>query len=50
MIRCKIYRRVRWLDDTETSKVKDWKIKLIQMEEPKDMDYIVVRKLPCPLG
>jgi len=30
--------------------VKDWKIKVLQLEAPQSEDYIVVRRLPCKLS
>ena len=47
---CRVYRRVRWLDSTQKKKYKDWKIKVIQENEPKSMDYLVIHKLPCKLS
>ena len=47
---CRVYRRVRWLDEKKKKKYKDWKIKVIQMKEPKSMDYVVMHKLPCKLS
>lgn len=47
---CKVYRRIRWLDKEKTRKYKDWKVKVLQEEEPRSMDYLVVHKLPCKLS
>lgn len=47
---CKVYRRIRWADAAQTRKYKDWKIKVLQEEEPCSMDYLVVHKLPCKLS
>lgn len=46
---CRVYRRVRWEDDKKKRKYKDWKIKVVQLQEPKSWDYLVVYKLPCSL-
>jgi hypothetical protein len=45
--KCKVYKRCRWLDENEKIKVKDYKVKMSQIEEPKSNDYIVLYKLPC---
>jgi len=46
---CKIYKRVRFTDNSKTTKVHDYKIKVIQEQEPKSFDYIVLRRLPRSL-
>jgi hypothetical protein len=47
---CRIYKRIRWQDDTQKVKVKDWKIEVIQLTGAKSSDYLVVRRLPCPVN
>jgi predicted phosphatase len=46
---CKIYKRTRYVDDSKTRKVHDYKIKVVQECEPKSFDYIVLRRLPRSL-
>ena len=48
---CRVYRRIRWVDeaDFKKGKYKDWKVKVTQLTEPKSWDYLVVYKLPCSL-
>ena len=49
--RCRVYRRIRWEDETtKKRKIKDWKIKVIQQDGAESWDYLVVRRLPCPLA
>lgn len=49
--RCRVYRRIRWEDETtKKRKVHDWKIKVIQLDGAQSWDYLVVRRLPCPLA
>lgn len=46
--KCRVYRRVRWIDDKKKDrKYKDWKIKVIQEEEPKTWDIMFLHRLPC---
>ena len=47
---CKVYKRIRYQDDSKQVKVHDWKVKVIQLVEPHAEDYLVVRKMPCPLS
>jgi hypothetical protein len=47
---CKVYRRVRWTNKEKKEKYKDWKVKILQHNEPKSMDYLVVHKLPTKLS
>ena len=48
---CKVYKRYRYQDpDKKRRIVKDWKIKVLQLEAPQSEDYIVVRRLPCKLS
>ena len=41
---------MRWTNETENEKYKDWKIKIIQLIEPKQFDYLVCHKLPVKLS
>ncbi len=36
-------------DKKNKRKVHDWKIKVIQLDGAQSWDYLVVRRLPCPL-
>lgn len=50
---CKIYRRVRWVDEGRKQKYKDWKIKVLlphRVGGALVYDYLVVHKLPCKLS
>ena len=55
MFKCRVYRRIRYDTDdqgqhlAEGRKVYDWKVKVMQMQEPFSLDYIVVKRLPCKL-
>lgn len=44
---CKVYKRYRYQDEEKERIVKDWKIKVIQLDGARSEDYIVVRRLPC---
>lgn len=44
---CRVYKRVRYENESRQRRVHDWKIKITQLEEPKSWDYLVVRRLPC---
>jgi len=46
---CKVYRRIRWLNEDLNIKYKDWKIKVLQETEPKSWDYLILHKLPTRL-
>lgn len=47
LYKCKVYRRIRWVDEAlKTEKYKDWKIKVIQEEEPKTWDIMFLHRLP----
>jgi hypothetical protein len=47
---CKVYRRIRWEDDTKERRVYDYKIKVRQLIEPFSEDYIVLKRLPCMIS
>lgn len=48
---CKVYKRYRYQDPENKERiVKDWKIKVVQLDGAKSEDYIVVRRLPCTLS
>lgn len=44
---CKVYKRYRYQDEEKERIVKDWKIKVVQLDGALSEDYIVVRRLPC---
>jgi hypothetical protein len=47
---CKIYKRIRWLNESCKVKVKDWKVEVTQLNGAESSDYLVVRRLPCPIN
>ena len=48
---CKVYKRYRYQDQEKKERiVKDWKIKVVQLDGARSEDYIVVRRLPCTLS
>lgn len=47
---CKIKKRVRPSQGRASKMIHDWQIQLIQHNEPKSSDYLVLRRLPVPLG
>ena len=48
---CKVYKRLRYTDPVKREGiVKDWKIKVVQLDSPHSEDYIVARRLPCMIS
>jgi hypothetical protein len=45
---CKVYKRLRYTNPAKREGiVRDWKIKVLQLDSPHSEDYIVFRRLPC---
>jgi hypothetical protein len=47
---CTVFKRIRYQSSQSKVKIKDWKIEVKQLNGARSSDYLVVRRLPCPLN